>query len=427
MANSYPSNQQVPRSLPDIQRPPTPANDNFKLPHVKRPAFTLVPANDNVRLPPWGNAVLQVPKHFIRASPLRYALDIISIGRFLMMRPTGQTAWDADDWVGYGHNGCGGHGHTLEHMLSHLEAIGTGFAANCSFQWNIAQQVDAKGHMVGFEGTRAGNLRAMYRNVNGRLQLCQIVTAPGLDPTYPWPELKPVWEAVPMPHPMIRPYPASNPWAQPQGLPLPMPIPAPAPWARPRQKPEFMPGEHTYSGPRPAPRPRNNPTVMVRGAPSPASQSGTNIRPRPPGPGVKERKMTIRIGGAAGWIINGITEGIDFIDALHDALDENCKAKPKWKSGDRPGFGKPRAGEQSGHWRTAAGGARVYGYWQASTPLERAEAVYKNIECLNLGKAFQNLLHEQLEDFAYGQLGRKLGQGASRGIRPVGFQTGTAL
>lgn len=117
--------------------------------------------------------------------------------------------------------------------------------------------------------------------------------------------------------------------------------------------------------------------------------SRDNSTDRPTRPKWKEEgKNTVRTVGGKVWVaINMFTEGLDFLEALHSALPDKCKAK-----------GRP-------------------------TPFEMAQAMYDCWDHLPddyMQRAIAALVSNQIEDFAYGQLGRA----AQSGYRATGQATG---
>lgn len=186
---------------------------------------------------------------------------------------------------------------------------------------------------------------------------------------------------------VIPPRPAQSPV---YGL-VPMALPRPAPVYRPRTTERI---ESDSAGPAPAPRP------------------SAGARPRPPGRGTKEVKMTLTIGGLPGKLIGNAGETIDFIEALHDALPKDCQAKAKRRTGIY-GYGRPRKANPE---------------WMASTPYEKAIAIYNCINRIDVSQAIINLITNQVEDYLIGKVGKAAGKAARKqGTRPVSAQFGPAL
>lgn len=181
--------------------------------------------------------------------------------------------------------------------------------------------------------------------------------------------------------PGIRPNTPTNIW--PWIAPLtpytpPVPVPVNSLWVRPgrNSSPE---GPASFRGQRPVAR-RN-----------------TAGRPKPPGPGVREKKGKSKIGAAVFAIMNAYTETDDLADGLYNALPGYVKAKV-WANS-----GKPVGGLHAG---------------------QKLLAVYQNIKSLNVGLAVKNIIANQIEDAFYG----RLSGGASKNLGAAGFNmAGTRL
>lgn len=182
-------------------------------------------------------------------------------------------------------------------------------------------------------------------------------------------------------------------------------------------------------------------TVPGRGfypAADPTSRPETKPEParpgfHPPPPGhpddpprnevKKERKGTVK-GGLAYGVINWVTEAGDFVDAIHDALPKDCRAKPvhverprSEKASYRGNAGWKKNGNHNGEW----------GYWRPPNDYERALAISNCFDRLDLGQALGNLVKNQIEDFIIGKIGKQVGKASRKSGRPVGFQAGPAL
>jgi len=251
---------------------------------------------------------------------------------------------------------------------------------------------------------------------------------------------------LPLPNPGVLPEPVVEPMDLPIGVPVPVPAPMPfpaIPWARPnpyrdpREQPQVGPGPTpTYRPgrivlPRVAPAPWYIPTVPVPATtPLPAGQpvpgavptpavipinvpslgsvtttlsprssfrrapetSPIHARKRPPS-GVKERKVRINLRGALG-VVGLVTESLDWLNALYDALPDEYKVKGK-----------------------------------RSNQIERGQAVFDHFDKIDIAKAIQNLLINHIEDKVIGKLSQKAADAAvpHLGQRPVGFQSGPGL
>lgn len=136
---------------------------------------------------------------------------------------------------------------------------------------------------------------------------------------------------------------------------------------------------------------------QVRG-PEPLPRTHPNPEfPKPPGKHVKERKMALSITGVGSAIINLATESMDFVQAVYDALPEWLR-KQLWK-------------EHGGY----------------MSPLDKAEALYKYANQIDLQKMLTNLLKESAEDRFYGQIGRLTAKANALRDSPGGLQLGPAL
>lgn len=153
------------------------------------------------------------------------------------------------------------------------------------------------------------------------------------------------------------------------------------------------PGRDT--GPRPAPRP----TV--------SGQPDTHVHRRPD-PYTRERKA--RVAPEVMRMLDlahGITEGRDAIEALWDALPEDVRNQT-------PRSGRLRKGARLGE------GTRYHTTW------DKAQAVYNNLDRMNLTDAVRNLLVNHLTDAALGRINARADQlarnrlGGNRFVRPAG-------
>lgn len=133
----------------------------------------------------------------------------------------------------------------------------------------------------------------------------------------------------------------------------------------------------------------------------------------PPSRGEKERKTVanLRSGSLLGTLVGHVTEGLDFLEAVFDALP------PEFKPGWYKIHGK--------------GGKEIWvKRWQAS-PQQMADALWEHFGELDINAAIYNLIANQLEDAFYGKLGKRAQQLAGPLLeqlgRPVGFGTGPAM
>lgn len=127
--------------------------------------------------------------------------------------------------------------------------------------------------------------------------------------------------------------------------------------------------------------------------------------PRPPDRFTRERKIRVAATGAVRVALDAIGETGDFVEALWDALDDKHK---RHKTVRRPWpyrSEKPKVQDM------------LSDLWRAWPELDRAYFY----------RAVDNLVLNQIEDYAYGKLGQASGKAAAQIGRPVGFQTGPAL
>lgn len=196
---------------------------------------------------------------------------------------------------------------------------------------------------------------------------------------------------------------------------------------KPNVKTRFRPrtpGVTSPPKPKPAPivddRQRPMPPPMVIGPPGTVTDTTTRpdgtVRPpndthtnSPPAPGDKERKVIAnpRSSSLVSWLVGTVTESIDFIEALHDALPKDRQATSWYK-------------DKNGKWRKANPSAQ-----------KQLDALYKNIDKLDVKQALKNVLINQLQDALIGKLGSRAQKEAKPFLemlgRPVGFQTGGAI
>ena len=122
-----------------------------------------------------------------------------------------------------------------------------------------------------------------------------------------------------------------------------------------------------------------------------------NPLPRPPGPRTKERKFALTVSGVGRLILGHVTEGIDTIQAIYDALPLKLRQR-LW---------------------------RMNGNYMS--PLDKALAIYRYINDIDPQKAVENLVYEQIEDYVYGRLGRITAEANKRRGFPGGLELGPAL
>lgn len=219
-------------------------------------------------------------------------------------------------------------------------------------------------------------------------------TRPVPDPDSAW--ISPPKNPVYMPTEVPNAPPWLDPNSSPIGVPVPVPMPPPyrvIPHRRPN--PWRAPSERPQRGPAPAPRRsvNTNPRTVERPIWNPEPGPSASPRPRPrfqrPRRGEKERKMVAAIHQRSllGLLINGVTEGLDALYAVWDALPDRCKEG-----------------------------------WRKPPPQIAAAQIYSCFEHLDLNQAAWNLLEEQFEDAVIGTLGQAQGR-ANAGL-PFSFGVG---
>lgn len=216
---------------------------------------------------------------------------------------------------------------------------------------------------------------------------------PMLDP-FPVPpgRLDVQFPPVPIPYravPYVRPNPARSPSERTDFGPRPLPRPRPAFRVRPARYTDEWFNQEEYrnaekdrdsgasSNPRPVdvPRPRPRPGAQANAPQAPRDQ--------PPGRGTKERKA--RTTGYIDAIRNGvgsIGEVVDVIDAIYAALP-----------------GKIRHAD----WRANG--------FKPVTTADKFQSIYRNIQQLNVPRAFINVLKSHYQDEIQGRVSRRLQKG----------------
>lgn len=224
------------------------------------------------------------------------------------------------------------------------------------------------------------------------------------DPLFPWaPSVFPHELPVGSPAPWTPPlnFPRPDPWSPESPSRGPRPYETPAPQPKPVPKPEPLP----EPVPNPAPRPNvvqnpfpNAPLDSWLPAPRPNGRPQAQPKPRPPAKHEKEAKARMgRVAGAIWGAFGPITETVDFVDVLYEALPRNLKRAEYKKRGRQP------------------------------NPIERAELIYKNINQIDVGKALTGYVQNEIEDYVIGQFGKKLGEASRKDNRPIGYGAGWAL
>jgi hypothetical protein len=185
-----------------------------------------------------------------------------------------------------------------------------------------------------YGGVQDGNVGGVAAKIlNGyKYHDYSALLGPRWDPAYciymrvaPWvaagspnPALIPLQDAPgltqPLYRPVERPRPASDPSSTPLGRPMPKPRALPV-RLLPYRSFDRLATENSSFGPRPDPGARSDP-----------SSPGSPHVPEPPGPGTREKKNRISGGlGAVLKVLNVITEGRDFIQAVWQALPKKLQ------------------------------------------------------------------------------------------------------
>lgn len=194
--------------------------------------------------------------------------------------------------------------------------------------------------------------------------------------------------------------PVANPAVNPHALPinLPVTVPRPMPYRSVPYMPVFdpyAPGTTPLRGPLPtraiSPSPwRNGIVVRPNAPPTPAPP---HVR-RPPVKGEKERKPGRDVKRAIDPIVGPITEAVDAIDAVYDALPWSVRKQAYRKC--RAGGGQPR---------------------ECMTPQKKLKVIYDNAHRLDMAKVVENLAKNHLEDRLIGELSRR----ADKNLRDRGW------
>lgn len=224
---------------------------------------------------------------------------------------------------------------------------------------------------------------------------------------------------IPLPEPQappwwVQPYLPQNPERDP--IEQPLRVPARRPQASPdaeegrRFGPQSLPSRAPGRNPRFTVHPQVGQTypdyVVGPGvAPSIGSRPGRpNIRVRqkpihrrrPPGRNEKERKFVGAINrrSALGKALNFVTEGLDILNALWDALPDGAQTKKKGV---------------------------------VTRPDQKLRDLYDNWEQVDWDRAFDNIIENQVEDYVLGKAGQKLAKANRLSGHSFGYGIGPAL
>ena len=410
-------------SGPGFQRPPgaplpSPANQNAPAPPR--------PANDNF------------PKSPGKGSLSRSAMGGI-LKRFIPYLGWGLTAWelyelykgyDAPQAVFTPPGGLVGWNQCPTCPPFQVHAYTVDFTAGCPVGCLSLQAISP----VAYGSTVANNIRRviLWRWDNAAHTRYANTSAYWRNASSPFvwpgwhapPDIGPFADPAPMPNPRVRPGPRPNgdpktapvekpgmpaqrpllpPWIDPMHIPpfMPHPLPIPPPYrAIPgiRTNPWRNPREQPRRGPRPAPRPRPRPierhpmdrpdgqpgpTIEVTpGRPMVERNPNPQQRPARPRPGEKEgKRKVVTMVAFVRRILNTVTESADLITAIWKAIP--YKDRMDYHQGKR----KP-------------------------TIQDRAQAIYDMFDKIDWEEALNNVIENQIEDFAFGKAGKAGGKKA---------------
>lgn len=188
----------------------------------------------------------------------------------------------------------------------------------------------------------------------------------------PIPKIRP--RLLPRPRP-YNPREQLEPRIVPPNSPMPKPYPLPRPLVPTVPDPSQPRDERTEMGPLPKPRPDVLPPRSTE----------------PPRGGTKERKVQNKIINGGLRIINLITESVDAINALYDALPDHIKER-------------------------------------RATPQRKATLLYRHYDEIDIPQAIFNLITENLLDYFYGQIGQLNAEASAEWFDyKRGFSAGPAI
>lgn len=241
-----------------------------------------------------------------------------------------------------------------------------------------------------------------FRRISGAPQYGPITIKPGRPGTF-------VPGRISLPGGQDMRPPQWQPEAWPIGVPAPTPAPVPFPAIPGRvPNPNRSPTEQTEFGnepPNPQPAPEvPTPGVIVLPTPgNPTPEPSPSPQPNTPFPGppatsrTRERKVILALAGVPARIVSAATETKDVIDAFWSAMPEQFQRAHKFR------------------------------YGRLTRPHEKALLIWENLDQLDIGAAITNLAWEQLEDMAYGRLGKLQARAARKRRAMHGFTLGPAL
>lgn len=372
----------------------------------------------------------------------RPVAGLLRLGRFVPYLGLALTLWELYElyeWLKEREGGYDYTGWTLDCSGPGSPAVVMRFAQPCSTNWTYFTTEfmnEALGKIydnpyAGLDYAYFFSQPERYSSI-WRAQFAQKLSRPNVpgdtssDPNAPFPVTDPVpsmpipKSPVPEPAPLLpsidpEALPIQKPFPTPQPIPYPMlPLVRPNPWRHPQQQ--------RRSGYR-VPRPIYDPLFPDRDIPLPPQQvpyvappvavgSSPEVAAEPlpvahtlgkPKSGDKESKVKLEWAGGVLRIANTVTEGLDVIDAIYDALPSQFK--PRY-NGTRFVLRNP-------------------------TPQQKLAALYEHWEEVDLPEAFRNLTYNEMQDRFFGALGRRARDFSRKtrihGDLPIGVQAGPAL
>ena len=385
MAVNYPSNK--PRNGRGYQSPVTksglpmspPANDNWPVPRPN-PKVPPPPANDNIRLP----TVTKSFRHAMKRWYIGRAIEIgVSVAELAFAVPG---EYEDGGWTRvFGpcpipgeYNGASGFVAMTAPGCIGMQAIPQPYYPGVRSGWTLAMHV-TEGEVL--PGTIRSYCDIGWSNPGGSGALL----LPGQKMGY-------------LPGKVL----GIDPFVDPMGQPVTaaQPVPQRLPWAAIPYRPEVPLGEPGYNrgyavGQEVAPA--WVPAIGLRIDPATRAVSPTSppMYPKPPEPGVKERKLRSRNIAVALAVMNAASEGKDILIDIWQAL-------PKDKQ------------------------TRIKG--QKTSGTQMAKDIWEHLGDVDWNKAIQNIAMDQLVDMFYGTLGN-VNRNVSQRVDPhhglpIGYQAG---
>lgn len=148
----------------------------------------------------------------------------------------------------------------------------------------------------------------------------------------------------------------------------------------------------------------------------------------PPRGRVKERKVRVTFLGlnVVMRVVNGVSEIPDYVDALYSALPKRCKLRPKRIQPGDPEYGQRYENRYWVQSRAAAGKSLLRTHRAPSTD-EKLTAIYRCWDHIDVRKALIALVDNEIEDRAYGKLGKATGKASGKLGLTFGVESGPAI